>query len=1146
MQTAREDRIREIFEEVARGSNLDRALALIADHTAAYLGAPTCKIWVVKRGDICERCPLATICPNRQMCMHLVAASGAVMEREYPRIPLSLFSAAVIGRGGTSDFSDPSGIGERLFGLQHGAQGDTRDSYALFPLKGVSGTVGLIGIFNHRPIVEAEMRWLVQLAPAAVAAIRVAELHSRAEIFRRRLEKESAQASTLKQSAAARELELEDAVAQLTLQVAQLQVEREPLVRATEEATGRANRAEEEKLVFAESTQRLQNENDELRARSNSLLAVQQQSGRAYSEMAAQLESERRRVEEENAWLKGRLATREQNVAEQSRLREALAAEVAERNREVKSLKAQLGAAQSEMLSSRETLPRLQERLKQLEEANDGLRDHNAAISESVDDLKGSLRIAEDARARVEQIRVFLEQQTEKSTEEISRLRVERDRVNGENEQLVTEVDRLQSDVARIRSELTETRSSLVRLTEEHERSGVLNKQSAESLEAAEERARTLEEEKSALAAERALVEERMLQFEQERASVEERIHQLERERELAEERVRLVEQENSNRTDERNALEESLRKLEQENETLTRRREAIEESARQLVVENAAIVGTNAQLGAAVNHFQELTVRLEEAAGKLRDRAEASDRVRTELEQRIRTMAEQNRRITHETQAQARFIANMSHELRTPMNAIIGFTSLLLEDRALQMTDRHRRSLERVSRNARDLLELINNVLDLSKIDAGRMDVYSEPAEARDLIERAVGVVEPLKESRPIKLVIEVQDDLPTMRTDRTKLQQVLINLLSNAIKFTHEGEVKVSADLVDGNRIRIAVTDTGIGLSVSDFPKLFQEFQQFGTHDQIKSGTGLGLAITRRLVELLGGEITVSSRPGEGTVFAVTLPIEIEGRAAPTPEVELPPSDPDRTALLVDGDPGSLYLVKKYLTEAGYSVAATDDAARGLEIGRMARPAVIAIDLDMLEGAIGLVEQLVVDDPSGVIIAMSRDASTEKGALEAGATLFLLKPVDRAELRRTLERTAGHPQAAGHMLVVDDDPDTLELIVEILESGGYEVQTATNGREALDEIARSLPEAIVLDLMLPEMDGFEVVHRLSLNPDWRLIPVILLTARDLSHEERRALDMGTSRIIQKGSYSRDELLAELRVVTGATALALPEDVKS
>ncbi|HWP44906.1 MAG TPA: hypothetical protein VNO14_16815, partial [Blastocatellia bacterium] len=167
MQTAREDRIRDIFEEVARGSNLDRALGLIADQIAADLSAPTCKIWVVKRGDICERCPLASTCTNRQMCMHLMAASGAAMDKEYPRVPLSLFSASLIARGGASDFSDLSGAGEKLFGLQHGAQSEARDSYAVFPLRGASGTVGLIGVFNHRPIEQSEIIALAKLAPAA-------------------------------------------------------------------------------------------------------------------------------------------------------------------------------------------------------------------------------------------------------------------------------------------------------------------------------------------------------------------------------------------------------------------------------------------------------------------------------------------------------------------------------------------------------------------------------------------------------------------------------------------------------------------------------------------------------------------------------------------------------------------------------------------------------------------------------------------------------------------------------------------------------------------------------------------------------------------------------------------------------------------
>jgi chromosome segregation ATPase len=489
--------------------------------------------------------------------MHLAAVSGAVMEKEYPRLPLTLFSAAVIGRGGTSDFGDPNGIGERLFGLQHGAQGDSRDSYALYPLKGVSGTVGLIGIFNHRPITAAEQRWLAQLAPAAVAAIRVAELQSRAALYRQRLEKESAQASTLKQSAAARELELEDAVAQLTLQVAQLQVEREPLVRAGDEATIRANRAEEEKLIIEESAQRLRNENRELRERAESLLAVQQESGRAYSEMAAQLESERRRVEEENSWLKGRLATREQNVAEQSRVREALAAEVAERNRELISLKAQLESSHAELLNSRETLPRLQDRLNQLEDSNRALRDHNSAISESVDDLEASLRIAEDARARLEQIRVFLEQQVEKSADENSRLRLENDRTGGENEQLVTEIERLRAD-------LEEMREAVARASEARTLDGELT----QALEAAEERAQRLEQEKASLSSEIAMIEKR-------------------------------------------------ARELEDVKTTLLRDIELLGERGRELESENASLGEANSQLEEAVNQFRQLTARLEERRGE-------------------------------------------------------------------------------------------------------------------------------------------------------------------------------------------------------------------------------------------------------------------------------------------------------------------------------------------------------------------------------------------------------------------------------------------------------------------------------------------------------------------------------------------------
>jgi len=466
-------------------------------------------------------------------------------------------------------------------------------------------------------------------------------------------------------------------------------------------------------------------------------------------------------------------------------------------------------------------------------------------------------------------------------------------------------------------------------------------------------------------------------------------------------------------------------------------------------------------------------------------------------------------------------------------MNAIIGFTSLLLDDRSLHMSERHRRNLERVSKNARDLLELINNVLDLSKIEAGRMDVYSEPADARDLIERAMAVVEPLKEARPIRLSINVEDGLPAMRTDRTKLQQILINLLSNAIKFTREGEVKATAVRAPNNRIRIAVSDTGLGIAESDIDRIFEEFRQAAKAGRAsRTGTGLGLPITRRLAEMLGGEINVSSREGQGSIFAVTLPLEIEGRSASTVDAEVPLTDPDRTALVIDNDPASLYLTKKYLSEAGYSVAATDDPARAVEIAAKARPALITIDIDSLDGDIETLERITNSHNQVVVVAVSADATAESRALSAGARVFLRKPVERDALMVFLHRANSPAQKC--VLVVDDDPDALDLAVAMIEDSGYEINTAVNGREALEAIARQRPDAIILDLMLPEMDGFEVVHRLSLNPDWRNIPVILLTARDLSHEERRALDISTARIIQKGNFSRDELLAEIRMATG------------
>ncbi|HKP84843.1 MAG TPA: hypothetical protein VJZ26_02025, partial [Blastocatellia bacterium] len=518
MQTALENSIKRIFDEVARGSDLNRALGFIADQIAVETQALTCKIWVVKRGDICSHCPLADLCSNRQMCMHLAAASGADMGQEYPRIPLAMLNAAMIARGGVADFSDPSDTGEKLFGLQRDSANGRRDTFALYPLKGVSGTVGLVGVFNHRPLREEELHKLEEFAPAAVAAIRVAEMQSRCDSLRARIEKESATASDLQQSAREREAELEDAVAQLTHLVAQLQVERETSFR-TNEDLGR-------KVVEMEE------HNRQARERAEALEEAQQRSGQAASEMASQVEAKRRRAEEENMLLNGRIAMLETTIADLNEVRESLMRQMDERNGESERLKAEFDAARAELDAMRESLPELEAQRAILEEENAKLAERGAALEsdyarlgqekesviESIIELQRSLRIAEDERTRHEQNRVGLDERIERLADEVERQRGETKRALGENERLASEIERQ-------RGEAEDLKASVISLTEDNTGLASLNADLTRAQALAEARAAELETRAQAL-------EE---QLAEERACGEARIAVLEREsRELS------------------------------------------------------------------------------------------------------------------------------------------------------------------------------------------------------------------------------------------------------------------------------------------------------------------------------------------------------------------------------------------------------------------------------------------------------------------------------------------------------------------------------------------------------------------------------------------------------------------------------------
>ena len=821
-----------------------------------------------------------------------------------------------------------------------------------------------------------------------------------------------------------------------------------------------------------------------------------------------------------------------------------LSQQLGDRDREVEQLQARLAAS-----------AQLESDHAQLREQHAALNDHyervckeQQATADGILELERTLRLAEDARERHEQQRAQLAARVIELESEIEELRGNRLRADDDHARLRAELDGLRAEQAQRSDEIYQENTRLQLRADE------MTEKHAASASRAADLEKRVESLTAELEQERAEASRRIQELEQEQAALVEQLRGASTDREALDELQRLhaalsdthdqLEVRNTEFALEAAQLRPRAVELETQLERSRARSAELEEEiarlnarALDLEQENAAMAQVNHELQNAIERFEAIASRLEENANGLRARVEASERARADLEQRNRVFVEQNRRLNAETHTRARLVANMSHELRTPMNAIIGFTSLLLDDRSLQLQDRHRGNLERVSRNARNLLELINNVLDLSKMEAGRMEVYAEAADVRDIIERAVTVVEPLKENRSLQLNVSVEDHLPTLKTDRTKLQQALINLLSNALKFTAAGEVSVRGERAAADRVRISVSDTGPGISESDLPKIFEEFRQVGrAAHSAHSGTGLGLAITRRLVELLGGEIQVSSRVGEGSVFAITLPIAIEGRAIAADD-EPALADPERTALVVANDPASLYLTKKYLAEIGYSVAATDDGGRGAEIARLAQPAVIVVDFDQLEDGIHLLATIAGDNAertqkSRVIIAAATDAGLEAAARQAGATVFLLKPLEREPLVAAVERDAR--RQAGRVLIVEDDDDALALVEAILEDSGYEVETARDGRAALEIISQNRPDAIILDLMLPEMDGFEVVHRMHINAEWRDTPIILLTARDLSHEERRALDTGTTRIIQKGNFTRDELLAELHQAIG------------
>jgi CheY-like chemotaxis protein/anti-sigma regulatory factor (Ser/Thr protein kinase) len=437
----------------------------------------------------------------------------------------------------------------------------------------------------------------------------------------------------------------------------------------------------------------------------------------------------------------------------------------------------------------------------------------------------------------------------------------------------------------------------------------------------------------------------------------------------------------------------------------------------------------------------------------------------------------------------------------------------------------------------------LINDILDLSKIEAGRMELNLETFSVAPLIDEVVKTFETLAEKNGNRIVVDCDPATKSIHADQMRVRQALLNLVGNANKFTERGTVTIRArrqEIDQRERIEIAVTDTGIGMTPAQMERLFQEFTQADSSTTRKyGGTGLGLAISQRFCRMMGGDITVQSEPGRGSTFTIHLPANVVGidatAAAPEAPARMRPAQTSHAAPLIvvaDDDPTGREVVAHFLEREGFSVAPAEGGREALRLVRELHPDAVTLDVIMPDLDGWTVLAAIKGDPAladiPVILLTILDEKNRGYSL--GAADYLVKPVDREKLTQTLRRICG--PLHGRVLLVDDDDIVRHQMRLQLQPSGWDISEAANGRIALARLEEARPDAIILDLIMPEMDGFEFLEEKRRRPEWRDIPVVVVTSKDLTAEDRIRLNGGVERIIQK--TERD---ATLREVCGVLA---------
>lgn len=535
--------------------------------------------------------------------------------------------------------------------------------------------------------------------------------------------------------------------------------------------------------------------------------------------------------------------------------------------------------------------------------------------------------------------------------------------------------------------------------------------------------------------------------------------------------------------------------------------------------------------LARALANYQQRALHMD----VIQQQNEELDRLAQELAKAKKLEEERAAELAAAHQIKSDFLASFSHEIRTPLNGILGYCDLLTREEGTRLSRTGQRDLGVIRSNAKTLLSLINDILDLSKIEAGRVDVVREVVEVDTILEECRATAQEYLKGKDVTLNVCVEKDVARAYTDGLKLRQISLNLLSNAAKFTQAGRVDVRV-WGEGETLIIRVKDSGVGIPPDQLKHLFERFRRVNDKAHRKvTGTGLGLSIVRELSRLLGGDVHVESEEGQGSTFTVTLPGALDRELLKPPPA--PPSDhPDTeemlanapVVLLIDDDMAVQYFVSEHLKSEGYRVEIGIDGEDGLKMAKECNPNVILLDIEMpkMDGWAVLAELKADPVLASVPVIVLSEEENRGRAVSMGAGDYLVKPVEPSKIAVAIQRELSG--GAGDVVVADDDSSTREIVCRHLRHAGLSAIQVDDGERVVPLIHEKNPSLLILDLMLPNMDGFEILRRLREAES--KIPVLVLTGKELSAPEEHMLHDADARVIIKGGLALEQVVQEAR----------------